>query len=77
MEKNELIRLDARLLDVIDHAVFTAELANGHRFVAVAKRCDAEAWQAFRLPCRVLVEMSPFDMSRGFLVAGAEASVGD
>ncbi len=76
MEKNELIRLDARLLDVIDHAVFSAELANGHRFVVVAKQVDAEVLALLRPPCMVVVEMSPFDMSRGFLVAGAKSSAG-
>lgn len=77
MEKNELIHLDARLLDVIDHAVFSAELANGHRFVVVAKRSDAEEWCLWKPPCMVVVEMSPFDMSRGFLVTGAKSSAGE
>lgn len=68
MEKKELIRLDARLVGVISHAVFSAELANGHRFVVIAKRGDQAGSRELQLPAQVVVEMSPYDMSRGFLV---------
>ena len=68
MQKNELIRLDARLVDVIDHAVFRAELANGHRFVAIARDREGRPQGQFTVNDTVTVEMSPFDMSQGRVV---------
>ena len=68
MQKNELIRLDARLVDVIDHAVFRAELANGHRFVAIARDRGGRPQEQFKVNDTVTVEMSPFDMSQGRVV---------
>ena len=68
MQKKELIRLDAQLEDVIDHAVFAAKLPNGHRFVAVGKRGKSKEFSQLTPPCEVRVEMSPYDMSRGHIV---------
>jgi translation initiation factor IF-1 len=68
VQKSELIRLDARLLDVIDHAVFHAELANGHRFVAIAKDGQGRPLEQVKVSDTVTVEMSPFDMSQGRVV---------
>ena len=63
MQKKERIKLDAVLLDVIDDAVFSAELENGHRFVAVAKGRNGEPLRGFSPEDRVWVEFSPYDMS--------------
>ena len=71
MQKNELIRLDARLVDVIDHAVFWGELENGHRFAAVAKGSVGCGFEGLKPPARVTVEFSPFDMSKGTVVGVA------
>lgn len=68
MQKNELIHLDARLVDVIDHAVFAAELPNGHRIVAVGKRGTVGEFSTLEPPCEVRVEMSSYDMSRGHIL---------
>ena len=74
MQKNELIRLDARLLDVIDHAVFRAELANGHRIVAVARGRGGRPTGKGNVNDMGTVEMSPFDMSQGRVVGKAGRS---
>jgi translation initiation factor IF-1 len=63
MQKNELIRLDATLSDVIDDSVFSAVLENGHRFIALAKAKGGRKFGPFRLTDRVKVVFSPFDMS--------------
>ena len=71
MDKKETILLDARLISVIDNNAFGAELRNGHRFVAFFRRGNA----GFAMPKindRVLVEMSPYDMSKGRLVMNQE-----
>ena len=65
MQKNEVIQLDATLLNVIDDSVFSAELDNGHRFVALAKEKGGRKFGAFWTADRVSVEFSPFDMSVG------------
>jgi translation initiation factor IF-1 len=69
--KKETILLDARLHAVIDKHAFEAKLANGHRLVAFfrgRKYLADEKW------CGALaqVEMSPFDMSKGWIVSTGE-----
>ena len=72
MQKNELIRLDARLHDVIDHAVFAAKISNGHAFVAVAKQKGGTLIEGFRSLDRVTVEFSPFDMSTAHIISAPD-----
>jgi translation initiation factor IF-1 len=71
MEKKETILLDANLISVIDNNAFDAELRNGHRFVAFFKRGDRERC-ALQVGTQVIVEMSPYDMSKGRLVIDQE-----
>ena len=71
-EKSERIGLDAVLESVIDDSVFSAVLENGHRFVAVAKGRNGRPLAGVHLGDRVNVEFSPYDMSRGRVVAGPE-----
>ncbi len=55
-------------MDVIDHAVFSAMLENGHRFVAVAKYRNGNPLTGLRPGDRVAVEFSPYDMSTARVV---------
>ncbi|VGO15785.1 Translation initiation factor IF-1 [Pontiella desulfatans] len=71
MNKKETILLDARLLGVIDKHAFDAELSNGHRFVVFLGRKDFGC-QLPQPGAQVIVEMSPFDMSKGRLVINQE-----
>ena len=71
MDKKETILLDACLLDVIDKHAFDAELTNGHRFVAFLGHSD-QGCQPPQAGAQVVVEMSPFDMSKGRLVIDQE-----
>ncbi|AKJ64935.1 translation initiation factor IF-1 [Kiritimatiella glycovorans] len=70
-EKKETILLDARLQAVIDRNAFRAQLRNGHRVVAFIGRteCGPRKWRPGDM---VTVEMSPYDMSKGCIVASAE-----
>ncbi|MEN7972400.1 MAG: translation initiation factor IF-1 [Verrucomicrobiota bacterium] len=71
MDKKETILLDARLLSVLDNNAFDAELRNGHRFAAFFGRDERGA----RMPevgDHFMVEMSPYDMSKGRLVINQE-----
>lgn len=64
---NELIVVDAMLVDVIDNRAFRAQLSNGHGLVAF--RRPGEAMPDLRPGQRVQLRMSPFDMSSGEIVA--------
>lgn len=65
--KKETILLDACLKSVIDNNAFGAELRNGHRFVAFFGRGDTGR-TAPEIGEQVMIEMSPYDMSKGRLV---------
>ena len=71
MNKKETILLDACLKTVIDNNAFGAELSNGHHFVAFLSQSDVGR-VVLRINDQVLVEMSPFDMSKGRLVINQE-----
>lgn len=71
MDKKEIILLDACLISVIDTYAFSAELSNGHRFVAYIGR-DDETLSKPEVGKTATVEMSPFDMSKGRLVLDQE-----
>jgi translation initiation factor IF-1 len=71
MDKKETILLDACLKSVIDNNAFGAELRNGHRFVAFLGRSDASQILP-EIGEQVMIEMSPYDMSKGRLVLNQE-----
>lgn len=69
MSLQEIIRLDAKVVGVIAQSIFRAELPNGHRFVAYAAKADRDRMAAVEAGTVVRVEMSPYDMSRGRIIA--------
>lgn len=71
ISKKETILLDARLITVIDNNAFGAVLLNGHQFVAFFKREKIPS-VVLKIGDKVMVEMSPFDMSKGRLVINQE-----
>ena len=68
MFEKEIIRLDAKVLHMIEDAVFCAELANGYQIVAFAEREDRGKVIGVAAGDTVRVQMSPFNMSRGRIV---------
>ena len=67
MHNPELIVVDARLVDVIDNRAFRAQLSNGHGLVAFRRPGGHEA--DLHVGQSVQVQMSPYDMSVGEVVA--------
>ena len=68
MPREDAIRAEGVVTDVLPERVFRVELLNGHRIVA---RAASRLRLAFvRLGCgdRVVVEMSPYDLSKGVIV---------
>ena len=68
MRNREHIVLDAKLVDVIGLSGFRAELKNGHRLVAYRRRTPGETGRRHKVGETVRVEMSPYDMSKGWFV---------
>ena len=68
MDKKETILLDARLTTVIDKHAFNAELSNGHHLVAFF-RDKSRCAEASIIGNTAKVELSPFDMSKGWIVS--------
>lgn len=64
-DKKENIILDVRLVSVIDHAAFDAELENGYRLVAFGSGADREKVSKLETGTKVAVLLSPYDMSKG------------
>lgn len=62
---SEIIRLDAVIVAVLSEKAFRARLANGHEFVAYLPANPAEPAANVGVGDRVIVAMSPFDMSKG------------
>ena len=71
MDKKETILLDAQLKSVIDNNAFGAELKNGHPLVVFFGRDDTGRATP-KVGEKVVVEMSPYDMSKGRLVLNQE-----
>ncbi len=68
-DKNEIILLDARLVEMIHNAAFRAVLNNGHTMVAyIPRESRNNLAGTLNVGDIVKVKMSPFDMSRGEVV---------
>ncbi len=74
MSEDEKIVLDAKVTDVLSERAFRAQLRNGHGLVAFV--AGAEGRQvAWAVNDRVLVELSPFDMSKGRILGPASGDL--
>ena len=68
MAREDAIEVEGAVVEVLPHALFMVELANGHRVLAHWKG------QARRNPVplqpgdRVRLEMTPFDLSTGGII---------
>ena len=69
MQENERIELDAKVLSVIKDGVFCAALSNGHTFVAYEREIESSGSRNELEGRTVRVRMSPFDMSKGLVIA--------
>jgi len=65
-QRKDIIRLDAKVISVINDIAFRAELSNGHGLVAYLRGAMRDDMRGAIAPgdC-VPVEMSPYDMSVG------------
>jgi len=65
MTKKETIEVEGTVLESLPNAVFRVELANGHRVLAHISGKMRMHFIRVLPGDRVLVELSPYDLSRG------------
>ena len=65
MPKKEAIEVEGTVLEPLPNAMFRVELANGHRVLAHASGKMRLHFIRMLRGDKVLVELSPYDLSRG------------
>ena len=65
MGKKESIEVEGIVVEPLSNAMFRVELANGHRVLAYASGKMRIHFIKILAGDRVLVELSPYDLSRG------------
>jgi translation initiation factor IF-1 len=72
MARKDAIEAEGRIVEILAATLFRVELANGHRLLAHVSSKRRLAFQHTSLGDMVKVEMSPYDMTRGSIMAAAE-----
>lgn len=62
------IQVEGSVIEVLPNTLCRVELGNGHRFLARRNRLWREREVRLRAGDRVMVEMSPCDMSKGCII---------
>ena len=68
MPKEEAIQVEAKVLETLPNAMFRVELDNKHRVLAHISGKMRKNFIRILPGYRVLVELSPYDLSRGRIV---------
>lgn len=62
------LELEGRVVECLRAAMFTVEFENGHRVLAHISGKMRQHYIKINLEDRVLVELSPYDLTRGRIV---------
>ncbi len=65
MPKKETIEVEGTVAECLPNAMFRVELPNGHRVLAHISGRIRKHYIRILLGDRVLIELSPYDLSRG------------
>ncbi len=65
MPKKEAIEVEGTVVESLPNAMFRVELPNGHRVLAHISGRIRKHYIRILLGDRVLIELSPYDLSRG------------
>ena len=65
MPKQDVIEVEGRVVEPLPNAMFRVELANGHKVLAHASGKIRIHFIRILPGDRVLVELSPYDLTRG------------
>ena len=69
MARKDAIQVEGRVVETLPKRLFWVELANGHRLLA---HVSSRVAQAFSAGDTVTVEVSPYDLSKGSIMAAGE-----
>ena len=72
MPREDAIRAEATVVEVLPNNLFRVELANGHRFVAHTSGKMRLNFIRLMAGDKIRVEMSPYDLSKGCIVLKEE-----
>ncbi len=67
MPKKEAIEVEGTVVESLPNAMFGVELPNGHRVLAHISGKIRKHYIRILLGDRVLIELSPYDLSRGII----------
>ena len=65
MRREDAIRVEGTVVEVLPNYLFRVELLNGHRFIAHTSGKMRLNFVRLLLGDKVTVEMSPYDLSKG------------
>ncbi len=65
MPKKETIEVEGTVVEALPNAMFRVELPNGHKVLAHISGKIRKHYIKILLGDRVLIELSPYDLSRG------------
>jgi translation initiation factor IF-1 len=68
MTKRERIEVEGKVITVLPNTMFRVELANGHQVLAHISGKMRKHYIKILPGDRVLVELSPYDLSRGRVI---------
>ena len=68
MAKQAAIEKDGTIIEALSNAMFRVELANGHRVLATISGKMRQHYIRILPADRVVVELSPYDLTRGRIV---------
>ena len=68
VQKEEGIQIEGTVIEPLPNAMFRVELANGHRVLAHISGKMRQHYIRILPEDRVVVELSPYDLSRGRIV---------
>jgi translation initiation factor IF-1 len=68
MAGEDAIRAEGRIVEVLSQRLFRVELANGHRMLAHVSGRRRLSFDRMSLGDRVIIRMSPYDLSKGRII---------
>ncbi len=72
MRREDAIRVEGTVVEVLPNNLFRVELPNGHRFIAHTSGKMRLNFIRLLLGDKVTVEMSPYDLSKGCITLNEE-----
>ena len=69
MARTDAIEVEGAVVEALPHAMYRVELANGHRVLAHFKGKARANAVRLELGDKVMLEMSPFDLSNGCIIS--------